>query len=280
MDRRTFQLGLAATAASLPAFRAISQEATAIDIEGDLPPLPADLKVFENTSPVTDYSESRVVGTAKPTTAEIEMATKILLASPYGPAAGSPLKVAQYFLDISEGRYGQELRPFAREWPVRANPVIHHFFVATKTFPEGDKTAWCAAFVNWCIARSLATQPEMIGASPGYFVTKGEPFTPAILARTSRSAASGSFRCFPEKASPVEGDVIIWKTPGSDNMTRYCAGTGHVAFFLGMEANGRYRVLGGNQRDNISNGAVTKARWPRDVPPTHALFGIVDWKKS
>jgi hypothetical protein len=279
MDRRTFQLGLAAAAVGPSVETAFAQAEQGPAVEGDLPPLPPDLAAFADAPAVTDYSESRVVGVARPLSAEVEMATKVLLAAPYGPNAGSPLKVAQYFLDVSKGRYGAELRPFTREWPVRANPVIHHFFVATKTFPEGDTTAWCAAFVNWCIARSLATQPEMIGSAPGYFVQQGIPFDAAILARTSRSAASGSFRCFPPKTNPAEGDVIVWQTPGTENMTRYCSGTGHVALLLNQESNGRYRVLGGNQRDGISNGAVTVASWPKDMR-THKFFGILDWRKA
>lgn len=243
--------------------------------------MPEDLAAFDKVPAVTDYSEGTVVGIARPTTQEVELATKILIAAPYGAIPGTtPLKVAQYFLEVSKGTYGAELRKFTREWPVRANPVIHHLFIATKTFPEGDTTAWCAAFVNWCIARSLAKQPEMIGTAPGYFVNKGMAFDPAILVGTSRSAASGSFRCFPDKeGNPAAGDLIVWQTPGTEGMTKHCYGTGHVAFFLGRE-NGRYRVLGGNQRDGISNGAVTMARWPRDIPATHKYFGIVSSKKT
>jgi hypothetical protein len=35
--------------------------------------------------------------------------------------------------------------------PTLANPVIVLFFLATKTEPSGDKTPWCAAFMNWCL---------------------------------------------------------------------------------------------------------------------------------
>src|SRR5690348_2945601 len=95
-----------------------------MSIVSTLPPLPADL-ADKATLPPAPYAETAQVGTAPPTTNEIDKAYDILVNSPTG---GTPIDVAQYFLSVGAGAYGDEYRPFAREWPVRANPLIFQFF--------------------------------------------------------------------------------------------------------------------------------------------------------
>src|SRR6202022_1898557 len=142
--------------------------------------------------------------------------------SPYGVG---PIDVAQYFLAVGAGAYGQSYRSFIREWPIRANPLIFHFFSSTLTKPEGDTTAWCAAFVNWCLLRARATASEEIGKSPGFFSVSGKPFSDEnIQNHSTNSASSGSFRCWDEVSPPKRGDIVVFKNSGTDALTPSCRG--------------------------------------------------------
>ena len=83
----------------------------------------------------------------------------------------------------------------------------------------------------------------------------------AALAATTRSAASGSFRCWTETTTPQVGDLVVFREPGS---TQRCSGKGHVAFYAGEADRGYIRILGGNQLMRGTSGAVTVSRYPRD----------------
>jgi CHAP domain len=265
MNRRHFLIAAYATTLSpiVPAFGQTPAPATAatttasdVTIVSALPPLPADL-ADQASQPPAPYAETQLVGTAPPSTDEIDNAYDLLLNSPIG---GAPIDVAQYFLAVGAGAYGEELRPFAREWPVRANPLIMHFFSSTQTKPEGDVTAWCAAFVNWCLLRARAASADEVGKGPGGYIKKGKPFAPENLKRYStNNASSGSFRCWDETSSPQRGDIVVFRDIGTDNLTKVCRGSGHVTFFVKIPSAGRVQVLGGNQSQPGSNGAVTVA---------------------
>jgi hypothetical protein len=255
MERRSLLIGAAMSASSLifPAFA----QTPAVDttIISALPPLPADL-ASQASLPPAAYIVTEGVGTGAPRTDEIDTAYELLVNAPVGGAA---IDVAQYFLAVGAGAYGGNYRPFAREWPVRANPMIMHFFTSTQTKPEGDVTAWCAAFVNWCLLRSHAVSADEIGQAGGY-IKKGKPFATENLKRFStNSASSGSFRCWDNIPSPRRGDIVVFKDAGTDNLTKVCQGSGHVAFFLKLPSAGVVQVLGGNQSLAGSNGAVTVA---------------------
>lgn len=265
MNRRHFLLsagaGLGAMSRTSQAFtQSLSTASTEVfsdtTIISELPPLPADLAASASLPPAA-YGELTPVGTAPPTVNEIDRAYDILVNAPIG---GAPIDVAQYFLSLGAGAYGADYRPFAREWPVRANPVIMHFFSSTQTKPEGDVTAWCAAFMNWCLLRSHAATAEEIGQTGTGYVKKGKPFTTNNLKRYStNSAASGSFRCWDPITAPKRGDIVVFRNIGTDNLTEACQGTGHVAFFVKNPSPGVVQVLGGNQGLAGSNGAVTIA---------------------
>jgi hypothetical protein len=225
-------------------------------ILGDLPPLPDDLADKANYPPAP-YTETAPVGTAKPLDSEIKTAYALLTQSPFQT---TPLNVAQYFLSIGAGAYGRQYRPYAREWPERANPIIYHFFSATLTRPQGDATAWCAAFLNWCLLRAKAVSPEEIGKAPGHFSESGKPFPDANIKNFStNSASSGSFRCWTATDAPRPGELAVFKNAGTDSMTPVCLGQGHIAFFLSVPRPGFVRVLGGTQTAAGSGGAVTIA---------------------
>jgi hypothetical protein len=261
MNRRNFILGSGVALATSSGFSLTkpgSAQAPAADISlvSELPPLPTDL-ASQADQPPAPYSEIAPVGTARPSDDEMKKANEILLQSPFG---APPVEIAQYLLAVGAGAYGRDYRAFVREWPVRANPMIFHFFSSTLTKPEGDVTPWCAAFVNWCLLRSHATSADEIGKSPGGFSINGKPFPDQNLQQFStNSAASGSFRCWQEIATPKRGDIAVFKNPGTDALTAACLGQGHVAFFLSVPRPGWARVLGGNQTDPGSGGAITIA---------------------
>ena len=161
-----------------------------------------------------DELSARIFGLLPSLPEEVETAKKILAAA---PTKGPALDVALYFANLSAKN--AEGEPYNSEWKSRANPLIVSFFRATNFgTPEGDTTKWCAAFMNWCLQRV------------------GQPST--------RSASSGSFRCFGNEVSaPSRGDIAVFKNLGEDDR---CAGTGHVAFWM-SEKPQRVQVLGGNQ---------------------------------
>ena len=165
--------------------------------------------------------------------------------------------MAEYFLSLK----GDDAK-FRREWPVRANPLIYHFFSATLTKPEGDATAWCAASLNWFLLRARATDKEMIGKSPGSFSKAGKPFPPELIRDYSTfSASSGSFRCWSAvSGEPKKGDLIVLANKGTENLSQYCRGQGHVAIFIEWIDDDWVLGLGGNQSLQGSNGAVTLAK--------------------
>jgi uncharacterized protein (TIGR02594 family) len=166
--------------------------------------------------------------------AEIEIAQAVL---DRAPAGIMPYQVGQYFLAVSRGEYDSEWIPYVKGWPVRWNPVIVELFRATSTKPEGDVTAWCAAFLNWCVFRGRGS------------VATG-------------SASSGSFRCFgTEAAVPRPGDIVVFKRVGDDDA---CLGRGHVGFFV-REDDTHIAVLGGNQIEgNARSHTVSLKRLAKD----------------
>ena len=265
MDRRGFLMGAglglasqacpayAQSSSSTPAAAALLSDITIVSL---LPPLPPDL-ADKASEPPAMYPEISPVGTAPPSQKEVDIAYELLVNAPINTA---PIEIAQYFLAIGSGAYGEEHRPFAREWPVRANPLIMHFFSSTQTKPEGDVTAWCAAFVNWCLLRAHASEPDEIGYTQGGYIRKGKPFGPENLTRFStNNASSGSFRCWDEASSPQRGNIAVFKDAGTDALTKVCRGSGHVAFFVRIPSQGLVQVLGGNQSLPGSNGAITIA---------------------
>lgn len=257
-DRRTILLGGAISALSLvnSSFAQNNDDITAVSI---IPPLPEDLAAKSGDAPAP-YIEVQPTGTGRPSDIEIKTAELILKNAPFDC---KPIEVAEYFLAVGAGAYGAPLRSYAREWPVRANPVIFHFFSSTLTKPDGDVTPWCAAFLNWCILRSKAKERDEIGQAPGSFSISGKRFpTDNIRQFTTNSASSGSFRCWADISTPRRGDIVVFRDAGTDAMTAQCLGTGHVAFYLSVPRPGYVRVLGGNQLSPGSGGAVTVADMP------------------
>jgi uncharacterized protein (TIGR02594 family) len=104
----------------------------------------------------------------------------------------------------------------------------------------GKITAWCAAFVNWCL--SQANAPHLGYATAKSWLEFGTPV-----------------------AHPVYGCITIVKPSSSTGST-----TGHVAFFV--EPQGDHVVLlGGNQHhgavseDPFKESTVLGYRWPTKI---------------
>lgn len=112
----------------------------------------------------------------------------------------------------------------------RANPRIVEYLAST-TLPAGpratDETAWCSAFVNWCL-------------------------TTSGIAGT-RSAWALDWRGYGRAAeTPVKGAIAVFS-----RSTARGEG-GHVAFLLD-DLGDKVRVLGGNQGNRVSITTYPKA---------------------
>jgi uncharacterized protein (TIGR02594 family) len=164
-------------------------------------------------------------GVAAPTPEEVKKAKRILAKC---PTKQNPVEIALFFQRLRQGDFdtdlGNDAVMYATEWPVRANPVIVSFFDATTLRkPNGDQTAWCAAFVNWCIVRGREDRPDAVS-----------------LLKPTRSAASSTFRSWGQPTSdPKAGDIVVFKHKQE-------SWRGHVVFFLGRSGTS-ISDLGGNQ---------------------------------
>jgi uncharacterized protein (TIGR02594 family) len=144
------------------------------------------------------------------------------------PVGVSPYRVAEYFISSVPPKYQRAWPEPDYTHPTLANPVIVLFFVATHTQPSGDQTAWCAAFVNWCLAKSGIrgtndpSSQSFIKQKWGTEVwNKTQGTMPSIAKR-------GDIAIFRHKSDPVHG---------------------HVCFFTQVSKgyDRRIDVLGGNQ---------------------------------
>jgi uncharacterized protein (TIGR02594 family) len=161
------------------------------------------------------------LGTDPPTAQEIKIADALIAGAP----KSTPIAIFAYLEARKEQNRDKEW--YNGGWKTRWNPLIVRFFEQTKTTPSGDTTAWCAASLNWTLARS------------GLW--------------TSNSASSGSFRSSPgATSSPVAGDIVVFRAT-DDRLAR--AGRGHVGIVLDRSS-GQVKVLGGNQRNRAGHHAV------------------------
>lgn len=222
-------------------------------IEDDFPPLPEHLVDAEGEDDFFSLQlDSIALGKADPGKDKKDKAKAIMDAAPKNCR---PIDVANFYRGLGKGEteFGQEGRAYARGWPREYNPIIIEFFKTTSLNPlsqqfDGDATAWCAAFMNYCIARAMSKDGN-IGKSE--------------LAKGTRSASSGSFRCFGKSLSegeqPKEGDIAVWALEGTINGCR--VGSGHVGFFVSMtgDTDRPYLIMGGNQKGDLLSGITTRS---------------------
>jgi uncharacterized protein (TIGR02594 family) len=103
----------------------------------------------------------------------------------------------------------------------------------------GKITAWCAAFVNWCLIQVDA--PHLGYATAKSWLDFGTPVSHGVY-----------------------GCLTIVKPSTSTGST-----TGHVAFFVNQEGN-KIRLLGGNQSGKVSSTTFPESwvlgyRWPTKI---------------
>lgn len=119
------------------------------------------------------------------------------------------------------------------------NPQILKWWTLIRAGFTDDETPWCAGFVGGVL--------ESVGIT------------------SSRSAAARSYLNWGSKLNkPVLGCITVFSR-GTSN--------GHVAFYVGEDAAGNPRVLGGNQGNAVSIATYQKERvlgyrWPAGEPVT------------
>jgi len=183
------------------------------------PEIPPEYAMFRDQPSLNDESSfisSQPTG-KDPALKEEELRANEVISN--APTNCRPIDVALFYLSVGQGALGKEYIPYITAWPVRWNPVIVNFFNATATKPRGDTTAWCAAFVNYCLKRARDKPNEIPG---------------------TRSAGSRTFRNWgKETKDPKPGDIVVFINKNDKEH-------GHVGFFL-AEQGDKILVLGGNQ---------------------------------
>ncbi|MGE8096623.1 CHAP domain-containing protein [Pseudomonas fluorescens] len=227
------------SSASVPDWTALVQEDTQV------PVIPDSLAVFKdqpslNQGVLTDYTP---LGTQAATSTEEDLAKKVLDGVPKNC---TPIEIALYFLEVGQGKFGDDRKPYVTAWPVRWNPVIVEFFKATNLQPSGDTTAWCAAFMNYCLMKASTGKVMPAGASPG-----------------TKSAAALQFKSWGKTTEkPLPGDIVVFRNIKSP-------GNGHVGFFLADQGD-RVLVLGGNQFEGTpSRHTINRKALLKDGPVLH-----------
>ena len=110
---------------------------------------------------------------------------------------------------------------------IENNPrVLQYFSDIGQKWVKDDETAWCAAFMNWCLFKA------------------GVQGTNSLMAR---SFLNYGF----ETNMPVLGDIVVlWRI---NKTSPY----GHVGIFI-REKNGMIYILGGNQANSVNITAFPK----------------------
>lgn len=123
------------------------------------------------------------------------------------------------WFDIAIAEYNKHIKEVSGSG---ANPRIVEYLNSTNldsVSAKSDETAWCSAFVNWCVEKS------------------GHEGTDSAWARSWLKWGKAL-----EK--PVKGCIVVFKRPPNPS-------SGHVAFFV-SETNTHITVLGGNQSNSVS----------------------------
>lgn len=127
-----------------------------------------------------------------------------------------------------------------------SDPRISEMYRLVTGTARNDDVPWCAAFVGTCLELS------------------GYAHTNSLLA--------SSYKTFGEKlATPTRGCIIVLKP-------QTAGASGHVGFFASM-ANGRVRLIGGNQGDMAKEQGfeaddIVAIRWPVKTAPLPASTSL------
>lgn len=210
MDRRFFIIGSASTLLVPGISKAVADEDDREDFASDQLP---------DYAPALGPSGFTLQGLAAPLPQEVAMARDIIAQAP----RSTPIEIMAW-LEALRQTNGDGER-YNEGWRVRWNPLIVGFFAGTGLTPSGDQTPWCAACLNWCIAR-------------------------AGLKGTG-SASSGSFRTDRGPDRAQVGDVAVFRDEVRGQ------GRGHVGLYLGGRES-RITVLGANQMNERGHHGICR----------------------
>lgn len=110
------------------------------------------------------------------------------------------------------------------------NPRIAEYLLTTnlsKADASNDETAWCSAFVNWCMEK-------------------------AKYAGTDSALARSWLRWGKSIEKPIKGCIVVFSRSGSPVF-------GHVGFYLSEDSD-TIKVLGGNQSNSVCIQDYSKRR--------------------
>lgn len=196
-------------------------------------PAPDEVPFEQLTFPAFEaIGKPELFGYKPATAAQKEKVKEIIRTTPNGP---TPIAIVQSFID----RYYVSDPEAISQWPAPKewNPLVVAFFSSTSYPANSDMIPWCAAFANWCLERAGRTG--------------------------SRSASSQSFlanKAFKKTNDPKVGDLAIFTC--YDPVTKKSVGLGHVAFVKDKPANGRVKVVGGNQSKDGHSSIISEAEFP------------------
>ncbi|MCG8669708.1 MAG: TIGR02594 family protein, partial [Pseudomonadales bacterium] len=113
------------------------------------------------------------------------------------------------------------------------NPRIVAYHSTTTLRATDDETPWCASFVNWCLKQKNI--------------------------RGTNSAAAASWLNWgrPIGAKPGAIAIIYNHAAANSNLTR---SGNHVAFLI-QETHTHFKLLGGNQSDQVKISSYPKSKW-------------------
>jgi len=146
------------------------------------------------------------------------------------------------YFDIAFGQYGTK----EIVGPLHNEEVVEYFEVAGHSWVKDDETAWCAAFVGYCLEKAGIASTRKLNARS--YLDFGIPTT-----------------------DPEPGDIVVfWR--GSQSSWQ-----GHVGFFIRAEG-GNIWVLGGNQSNavNITAYKANQLLGYRKVPGVEKPETCVD----
>ena len=161
-------------------------------------------------------------GTLVSSTQETDGQFTIIAEFPGDPPPDAPVGAGAFpWMAIADG----ELASGVKE--MRSNPRIEEYFATTTFGRHPDSEPWCSAFVNFCV-----TQSGVAGTNSAL-----------ALSWLDWGQEAGGF---------IPGCIVV--------LSRGTPGQGHVGFFVGEDANGSIRLLGGNQHDSVNVSNFPAAR--------------------
>jgi uncharacterized protein (TIGR02594 family) len=113
------------------------------------------------------------------------------------------------------------------------NPRIREYHAATTLGEQADEVAWCSSFVNWCLKQ-------------------------AKIPRT-RSAAAASWTDWGDETEARRGAIVVIYNAAAKNsgLTR----TGNHVGFLVEDQGWGWKLLGGNQSNQVKESCFSKKKW-------------------